>query len=293
MIAQSAYINHRALSLKIILTEQCNFRCATCYENLSLARMSKRVAQGIKNLITAHLPNIKYLSVDWLGGETLIATDIIYDISDHILTEISGREIHFVSGIATDGLQLRVNTFKKLLSRGVKDYQIILGGVLNKANHRINGSGAFGQIWYNLLSMKEVDEEFKMMINIPVTSENDSECRAFCELIKEEFSGDQRFGVLLKAIGNPGEINGRVYPNAIVIRSDGALTIGTVDSLDSQAVIGKIAADGNIIMNQGMPNLLTEWLDAWDESECYDFENPKISHGSASATHVNSTLLLG
>jgi len=292
MIAQSTYITHRALSLKIIPTEQCNFRCTTCYENLSLARMSKKVVQGIKSLINAHLPNIKYLSVEWLGGEPLVATDIIYDISDHILTETRGRDIHYVSGITTDGLQLRVNTFKKLLSKGVKEYQIILGGVLNKANHQINGSGAFGQIWHNILSLKEVDEEFKMMINIPVTSENDSECRAFCGLIKEGFSGDHRFSIMLKPIVNPGEIIDRFSPSAIVIRSDGSLTKGTVDSLESQTVIGKIAADGNIIMNQGMPNLLTESLDAWDELECYDFENPKISHGLASGTHVNSTVLL-
>lgn len=199
------YKTNQSLSLKLIPTEQCNFRCVTCYEDPSIGRMSKKVINKIKKFIDVHLPNIKHLSVDWHGGEPLIAKDIIYDISDHILTGIKGRTIHYVSRMMTDGFQLNLNTFKKLLTKEVRNYQISLARPTGKAKHKINGYGSFGQIWHNILSMKEVDDEFKIMIRIPVTSENSPSLKEFCELIKKGFSNDQRFSICLESINSDEE----------------------------------------------------------------------------------------
>lgn len=194
----SSKINE-TLSLKIMPAEQCNIRCATCYEDLSIGRMPKKVVQEIKNLINFHLPEIKFLSVEWFGGEPLIATDVIYDISDHILKEIRGKKIHYLSRITTDGFLLNRNTFKKLLSKEVRSYQIILGKFQEKHDetiHRINGCGSYGHIWYNLLSMKEVDEDFNIMITINIKPENDSSTKELYELVRQVFSNDQRFEII-------------------------------------------------------------------------------------------------
>lgn len=196
----------QALSLKLIPTKQCNFRCMTCYEHDSIGRMSKDRIQQVKNLIDIYAPNINYLSVEWFGGEPLIATHIIYDISDHILAEISKRNIRYISQRTTDGLQLGLNTFKKLLSKGVKSYRITLDGFtdkFNRAKHSINGSGSLGQVWFNLLSIKKINDDFDIMIKLPINSEKHASLRELCELIQQAFSNDQRFGVLFETIENP------------------------------------------------------------------------------------------
>lgn len=266
-------VKYQSLLLKIIPTQKCNFRCATCHEDLSIGHMSKKVVDEIKNFINLHLLDIKYLSVEWLGGEPLIETDIIHDISGHILKEIKGRDIHYISGITTDGLQLNMNTFKKLLSQGVKNYQVILGRSIAKVNHRIKGSGSFVQIWNNILSMKEVEDDFKITINIPVRSENRHESMEFCTIVREGLSNDQRFVVLLKEVESFGETNSEyltkdfppltepyihypLNPNNIVIRANGVITQGTVEFLNGQSEFEQIVEDNEIIESE-------EQVDSW------------------------------
>lgn len=239
---------NEALSLKLMPTEQCNFRCITCLEDSSLGRMPESVVLGVKNLINAHLPEIKYLFIDWMGGEPLIAKDIIYDISDYILSAINKPGIKYVSTLSTDGFQLNVDTFKQLLSKEVRSYQIFLDepiGKYRKTKHRIEGFGSFAQIWHNILSMKAVDDDFKIMIKIPVTLGNYSTLRELCENITKEFDDDQRFSVSFRVVDNHGvgtdgnltkilqeikELTGvDIYslsprPNNIVIRTDGTIT---------------------------------------------------------------------
>lgn len=263
------------LSLKLMPTEQCNVRCMTCYEDSSVGRMSKKVIQGIKKLITSRLPEIKYLSIEWLGGEPLMAQDIIYDISDHILSVMNNLNVQYVSGMRTDGLQLKADTFKQLLSKEIRSYQISLDASTGKhiqTKHKIDGYGSFGQIWHNLLSMKKVDDDFKIMIGIPVTYGNYSTLRELCEHIKKEFYDDQRFSISIKVIKNHEventetltnrfqEINKLIgvdqsdsschkSPNNIVIRADGTITDG-FELSESRNSLAKITLDGKIMIHQ-------------------------------------------
>lgn len=302
-------LTNQALSLILMPTEQCNFRCTYCYEDFLIGRMSKEVIQGIKNLISIRVPEIKYLSIEWFGGEPLGAKDIIYEISDHILAGISNRNIHYVSGMTTNGFQLGTNTFKKLLAKGVTGYQISLDGpeeIHNKTRRRINGSGSFSKIWGNLLAMKKIDEDFKVMLRIHVTPENHHSLKELCHLIKKEFAHDQRFGVFFKAIENLGGENGGSFeilkgqtkkdilhelndlvgseknfspldkaepyicyaakPNNIVIRADGTIAKCTVAFSDNRNNLGKITPDGKIKMNQEKLTLWTRGLKTLDES---------------------------
>lgn len=305
-------LTNQALSLILMPTEQCNFRCTYCYEDFSIGRMSKEVIQGIKNLISIRIPEIKYLSVEWFGGEPLVARDIIYEISDHILAGINKRNINYLSGMTTNGFQLGTNTFRKLLSKGVKGYQISLDGpkdIHNKTRRRIDGSGSFDQIWKNLLLMRDVDEDFKIMLRIHVTPENYFSIRKLCELIKKEFSNDKRFGVFFKPIENLGGKNGGSFgvlkgqtrenilkelhdflgpeknfspldkpepyicyaakPNNLVIRANGTLAKCTVAFSDDRNNLGRIGMDGRIKINPEKLALWTRGIKTFDESDLH------------------------
>lgn len=305
-------LTNQALSLILMPTEQCNFRCTYCYEDFSIGRMSKEVIKGIKNLISIRIPEIKYLSVEWFGGEPLVARDVIYEISDHILSEIDQKNIQYISGMTTNGFQLGINTFKKLLSKGITGYQISLDGpsdVHNLTRRRIDGSGSFDQIWKNLLSMREVEEEFKIMLRIHVTPENYSSLKKLCELIKQEFSNDKRFGVFFKSIENLGGKNGGSFgvlkgetrenilkelndylgpeknfsplekaepyicyaakPNNLVIRANGTIAKCTVAFSDDRNNLGRIAVDGKMKINPEKIALWTRGIKTFNESDLH------------------------
>ena len=211
--------------------------------------------------------------------------------------------------MTTNGFQLNANTFKKLLAKGVTGYQISLDGpeeLHNKTRRRINGSGSFSTIWANLLSMKAVEADFKIMLRIHVTPENHQSLKELCQLIKKEFAHDQRFGVFFKAIENLGGEKGGTFevlkgqtketilrelnecvgleknfspldkaepyicyaakPNNIVIRADGTIAKCTVAFSDDRNNLGTITPEGKIKMNQEKLALWTRGLTKNDES---------------------------
>lgn len=47
--------NNKQLSLILLITEQCNFRCAYCYEDFKIGKMPPDVIEGIKNVISVPL----------------------------------------------------------------------------------------------------------------------------------------------------------------------------------------------------------------------------------------------
>ena len=51
-LAVADSLNNRRLTLILMSTEKCNFRCAYCYEDFAIGKMKKEVVNGICNLIT-------------------------------------------------------------------------------------------------------------------------------------------------------------------------------------------------------------------------------------------------
>lgn len=90
VVIQSS-ISNDALHLIILPTEACNFRCVYCYETFKYNRIKAGVIEGIKNLISIRIPDLKYLHISWFGGEPLLTLDVIENISGHILTLFRGE----------------------------------------------------------------------------------------------------------------------------------------------------------------------------------------------------------
>src|SRR4051794_16365661 len=82
--AQIAATLTRSVQQLIILpTEKCNFRCTYCYEDFSIGKMREPVQRAIESFMNRRIPELSELSLDWFGGEPLVAKDVVLSLSSH------------------------------------------------------------------------------------------------------------------------------------------------------------------------------------------------------------------
>ena len=201
-------LSNEHLGLILMPTEQCNFRCTYCYEDFLLGRMSKEVIQGIKHLLSERMPELTSLSVEWFGGEPLAAKEIIYELGEYIQQLLyQNPGIQYGGSITTNGFNLRLATFRKLLALGINSFQISLDGPKefhDRSRLRIDGSGSFDVIWENLLALHHTTDAFKVVLRVHITPENEHSIEFLLEDINDSFGDDERFEIFLKPIENLG-----------------------------------------------------------------------------------------
>ena len=301
-------ISNEYFGLTLMPTEQCNFRCTYCYEDFSIGKMTEGTIQGIKNLLKQRAPDLKHLTVSWFGGEPLAAKNVVYELGRYIKELL--REypnIHYESDMTTNGFALKGDVIKQLLDLEIRSFQISLDGpkeIHDKTRVRMNGEGSFDVIWNNLLALKSLSADFRVMIRVHVTPENYQALEDFLPIVKQTFDGDKRFGIFLKAIENLGGPNGgkfstlgkskfeaieRLYAmirdmemsplrqkdayicyaskvNNLVIRADGTLSKCTVVFNDERNKLGRIHDDGTIDVDAEKMNLWVRGLKSLDET---------------------------
>lgn len=204
-------VSNRFLELILLPTEQCNFRCVYCYEDFKIGKMKRNTIDAIKNLIAKRAPSLDVIKISWFGGEPLAAKDVVYEFCEYVLSLRRHYDnLNFLSEMTTNGYLLKPDILTKLISLGVKTYQISLDGTEvqhNKTRLRLDGNGTFDKIWDNLISAKNTDLDFKFILRIHVTPENTDDIIILVDKIKKTFSDDKRFSVFFKAIENLGGPN--------------------------------------------------------------------------------------
>ncbi len=206
----SSALDNRKLSLILYPTEDCNFRCSYCYEEHTKGKMSPSVIKAIKRLIDSRLeePEFHSLSLQWFGGEPLLAQDIIEDMATHVLARTSRRKnFNFDMGITTNAYLLTREVAAQLASLGTTFYQVSLDGdqaLHDTTRKRKDGAGTFNVIWKNLLSLRESKLSFHIMLRIHFLPQTYKETARLITMIKKEFGEDRRFSLFLKAIENLG-----------------------------------------------------------------------------------------
>lgn len=201
-------VTNRFLELIILPTEQCNFRCTYCYEDFLIGKMKRNTVEAIKKLLELRVPNLDVLKISWFGGEPLAAKDIVYEISDFIITlQKKYPRFKYISGMTTNAFLLKEDVLKKLISHGISSYQISLDGteeMHNQTRIRLNGQGTFNKIWDNLLSAKNTNLDFTITIRIHITPDNVEDVYLLVDQLKFRLNRDKRFSVFFKAIENLG-----------------------------------------------------------------------------------------
>ena len=206
--------SNRYLSLIIMPTESCNFRCTYCYEDFSDGRMKSAVVSGIKALLAKRCSELDYVNIEWFGGEPLIAKDIVLDISKFMMSMTYRHpRIRYSGTMTTNGYLLNSQTASNLSNVGVRNYQISLDGpkeIHDRSRLRADGASTFDKIWSNLLAIRDSSLPIRVVLRIHVTVDNCDSLDPLIEDIKRDFLGDSRFSAFFKTIerlGSPNDDN--------------------------------------------------------------------------------------
>lgn len=204
------------LQLILLPTEACNFRCVYCYEDFQYNKMAPSVVRGVKNYLTLRAPELSALTVSWFGGEPLLAREIIDDVLIHVHSLLRAHSgIHFFSDITTNAYLLDRPLFERLLALGVTQYQIAFDGPQqwhDKMRKLANGRGTYQRIWDNVTAMREVKGDFKIILRLHVSMENDVAAPQFIDEYRKTFGNDPRFTLFLRPLSRLGGANDPILP---------------------------------------------------------------------------------
>ena len=118
-------ISSPVLSLIIVPTYRCNFRCPYCYQDHENAEiMSIELQDAIIRFVRKHISNYTAVEISWFGGEPLLCMDMILRINVAIKQSCNDRFKSFRSSITTNGYCLTKSIFEELLNVGVREYYI-------------------------------------------------------------------------------------------------------------------------------------------------------------------------
>ena len=212
----SISLSPKLLDLIIFPTEKCNFRCTYCYEDFQNGKMSRDTINSIKKLIKNRIDNLHLLSISWFGGEPLLAKDIIYEISEYII-ENKKESLNFNSNITTNAYLLDKTTFIKLCKCNISRFQVSIDGmedIHNNTRKLANGLGSYGQIIKNLKSIRdETNQDVTIIIRLHYSLDTLEELEDTIIFLKNEFSSDKRFKILIKSLKKLGGNNDNVLKN--------------------------------------------------------------------------------
>lgn len=198
------------LELILLASEECNFRCVYCYETFPRGTMEPWVRQAVIAMAEQRMKQLRYLNVEWFGGEPLLGLEAIREIAPRLKTLSLENGVKFTSNMTTNGYLLTKRVFEELLGYGVTIYQITLDGDSDGHDCKRmlkDGGHTFQTIYGNLKSIRAVAEDFIVNIRVNFDRDNLQHMDSFLELLKKDFANDARFQIRFYPVGKWGGDN--------------------------------------------------------------------------------------
>lgn len=162
--------------------------------------MPKHIREAVVRLIERRAKTLKHLSINWFGGEPLLARRQIVATASELqnIAEQNG----FVRNdfITTNGYLLTTECADELIEKNISTFQITLDGpelYHNQTRVRRSGAPTFDKIYNNLLSMKSINKDFRVAIRVHVHDQNFNIISNFIMALDKDFGADMRFGLHL------------------------------------------------------------------------------------------------
>lgn len=191
-------INNYKLTMTIMPTIGCNFRCAYCYQEHSAVYMTESCIESIVEYIRVALKGKRLLVINWFGGEPLLALGIIERLTEKLRLVCAQMKVTYLAGITTNGYLLTPKLFDKLLGLRIIDYQITLDG--NKDTHDklrpcSDGKGSYNVIRENLIKIacQKNKRHYDISVRCNFTLDNISDYDAIYESFKQDFGHNKNF----------------------------------------------------------------------------------------------------
>ncbi|MBE3650456.1 radical SAM/SPASM domain-containing protein [Paenibacillus polymyxa] len=182
------------LSLTILPTFNCNFRCYYCYEKLTEKSGNRAFTDKIQKDILLYVQqsmeasHLKHVSVNWTGGEPLLEFKKVTAMMEKMNELAIENQVEIVHNMVSNGYLLTRKRAQVLKDLGLRKIQITLDGSQKNHDQRrvlANQQGTFDQIINNIRDSCD-------LIHITVRSNVDhSNVESFDEYI--EYLGKQDF----------------------------------------------------------------------------------------------------
>lgn len=195
------------LSLTLMPTEKCNFRCVYCYESFAKGRMRPEVISSIVRFVEREAPRLRTLNVAWFGGEPLIALDVVSTLSAGLIEVCEAHDVRYGSGMTTNGYLLSGDRVDRCFEARIRRFQITLDGppeTHNRLRVKAGGGDTYEAIVANLRELRSRPDEFHVRLRVNYTPDVVAALPGFLKTLGTEFADDGRFTVQCHAVGRWG-----------------------------------------------------------------------------------------
>jgi uncharacterized protein len=156
--------NTHEYRLTVNPTLECNFNCWYCYENHPKGVMNNSTMLAIVRHVEkiAQEQSLRYINLDWFGGEPLLYfDDVVYPLSKKVRKIAISNKIFFSNTITTNGYLINSDKITKFKEIGLNNFQITLDGdeeTHNKVRFGVSKEGSFQKIIENINLLAENSE---------------------------------------------------------------------------------------------------------------------------------------
>lgn len=197
------------LSVTIIPTLNCNFRCVYCYETPEQKYMNRDTINRVKKFFAKKIKRCKQVKISWFGGEPLLCKDILLEIMEYVDSICKKEGAALAGTINTNGYLLDIETFKKMTSYRLRTFEICVDGtkqIHNKQRPHYLYKDSYETIIENLLNIKNYTKTntFKIGIRVNITPEILPVLDEHIKQIASYFSNDSRFYISFQGVRDWG-----------------------------------------------------------------------------------------
>ena len=227
------------LGITIYSTYNCNFRCRYCYETHSKEVMNEQVQDDLVNFVNKNISKYSAVVVSWFGGEPLLTTNLIDSVSKRLIEICKKNKKPYMANMTTNGYNLSLEVFKRMLKNHVYSYQITIDGAEDNHNFQrphIAKNDSYSRIINNLKDIRDNVKSnlFNIIIRCNVSKKVMNNIDEYIDTLKREFSGDKRFNCLWRPASDWGgdEVKDFIDNICTMQEMQTALEIGREAGLD-------------------------------------------------------------
>jgi len=196
-------------SVTLMPTNDCNFRCVYCYQTPDPKYMSEEVEKKVLRFFERKVPHSKKVRVSWFGGEPLLDREQTCRMANEIDKICKKNQVPLIGVMNTNGYNLDVNTFKRLIASRLLSYEICIDGpqeMHNQTRPHMHDKDSFKMILDNLIKIKDQVSSniFQITIRCNVTPAMNEHFETYLKILAEYFRNDTRFHVYFQGVRDWG-----------------------------------------------------------------------------------------
>lgn len=223
---EQTILKSNVLSLTLLPTRQCNFRCVYCYEDLQDKYMTDSVYRNLLTYIDKSLEKNLHsaVQINLFGGEPFLPFDKVIAFLKQAKEICKNHDVPFTASATTNFSLVTPERFDALATVNCEFFQITLDGLALTHDARkckADGSPSFETIVSNLLYAKSTGHDFKITIRSNFDEEMTTHAKDFYSFIKENFN-DPRFSVSyinMQKWGGQNDSNLNILTNENLVES--------------------------------------------------------------------------